>query len=61
MPGLHPVASTSAKPTSSFGPVCQFSNRLIDFGSDVGAAVEWWSKEFKGDPATLRPPPAGPP
>ena len=26
-----------------------------DFGSDVGAAVKWWVKEFRGDPATLRP------
>ena len=30
------------------------------FGTNAGAAVEWWVKEFNGDPATLRPLQAAP-
>ena len=26
------------------------------FGDDVGAAVAWWVEQYKGDPASLRPP-----
>jgi len=26
------------------------------FGDDVGAAVAWWVKQYKADPASLRPP-----
>ena len=48
----HPYLEDASSFLSILEPIAGQS-----FGSSIGAAVSWWTKEYKGDPATLRLPP----